>query len=407
MLTEGTAANFKTWKLPKGLKFTYSAVPERTLSPDDHKPIPFDEFKRMKSWTGTALGPYGNATVTRPAGSEPDLSLDHTGIHNGIQTLAMPVTKPSLVIPHEKHPAWDDNARLDRPYDNPYYSRPIYNHLWLPKNPVGILDLDDTVDVFRALTSDPTHGQLGEWVEGGIAIADLPTFISTSDLSERMTLSPPIHRQLTGDEEISLPPDITDRIEHPRKGDYFEVAEEGRPSSLRRPSILTRHTSSFSSKRTPSLPLPHLGGAPEAAGPSRMRTSSFMSFHSYAAQSLKLSQAEHPKRRSSYFDPASKPDLHAQAPFARSRISVAGPLVSSPLSMPSLLPGNQSSLRMGDRTSLVSGPISTREAVVNEVIFEEQNATDSRLREEELVASAPASRSWFTSWMFSRMPWTS
>ena len=118
---------------------------------------------------------------------------------------------------------------------------------------------------------------------------------------------------------------------------------------------------------------------------------------------------EQSKRRSSFVDPATRPDLHAQAPFARSRLSVANPLVSSPLSMTSVLPGIPPSVSgVSVKQGGQPGAVTTREAVVGEVIAEEYNATENRIREEEgNQPNDPPTRSWLTSWMFSRMPWSS
>jgi len=72
----------------------------------------------------------------------------------------------SLVSSRPPHPRWNDESDPDHPYDNPYYSRPIRNSLWLPRNPCGLLDLDDTVDLSEALTSSETSGDLGLCIIG-------------------------------------------------------------------------------------------------------------------------------------------------------------------------------------------------------------------------------------------------
>ncbi|KAF6757411.1 hypothetical protein DFP72DRAFT_845840 [Ephemerocybe angulata] len=47
------------------------------------------------------------------------------------------------VVPHPPPLPWDDHQSVDLPYDNPYYTREISNALWLPRDPVNVLDLDD------------------------------------------------------------------------------------------------------------------------------------------------------------------------------------------------------------------------------------------------------------------------
>ncbi|KAI5117451.1 hypothetical protein M0805_005828 [Coniferiporia weirii] len=387
----GTSARFKTWRLPKGFKFTYNASPHRNRPAGEHKPIPFDDathFTRLRSWDGTIRYPYGRTSDPGQMGSLPESQValsDPDRPDLPPQNLTSPLGRPPLVTQHEKHPAWDDTARLNFPYDNPYFRRPVANHLWLPRDPVGILDLDDTVNVFRALTSEPSLGQLGEWIEGGIALSDLPSSLSLSDVSERSSLERVMSRELSGDEEIALPSVIAERVENIEKEDEVECAGEGRPSSLRRPSILTqRRTSSSGDARRRTFSQTRAGSVP------RNRSSSFMSAHSFARQPSFFSQGSPPRRRSSFADPANQPDLYAQAPFAPSHVSFGIP------PRPRL------------RTASNSTPVSTREAVVNEVIAEEYHATESRLREEaqSVVNSegALSTRSWLTSWMFARVP---
>lgn len=69
-----------------------------------------------------------------------------------------------LVKPHEKAVPWDDHPRYDLTYQNPNYFQPIENILWLPVNPHAVLDSDDTLDLLRAITSEPGAGALGHWV---------------------------------------------------------------------------------------------------------------------------------------------------------------------------------------------------------------------------------------------------
>lgn len=68
-----------------------------------------------------------------------------------------------LIKPHEKAEPWDDHPRYDLTYHNPNYFQPIENILWLPVNPQAILDSDDTLDLLKAITSEPGGGALGQW----------------------------------------------------------------------------------------------------------------------------------------------------------------------------------------------------------------------------------------------------
>lgn len=395
-------ARFKTWKLPKGFKFTYSAAPQQMGAGGEHKPIPFDEArpsKRLKSWDGTIRNPSWEASVPAPMKSMPDLNFGvplHSSPQSSPQTFAAQLGRHPLVTAHEKHPAWDDSARLDRPYDNPYYTRPVTNHLWLPRDPVGILNLDDTVNVFRALTSDPSLGQLGEWIEGGIALADLPSSVSVDEMtlpdSEQGPLRTVMSRELSGNEDIDLPPEIAQRVENIHRESDVDYAEDtsGR-RSLRRPSLLTRHTSSSNDVRRRSISQTR-SKTFDTPLPIGRRTPSFVSACS-AAQPASASQHPHlpPRRRST------------SAFVAQTGHTIIGVHAHSRVSFAMSHPRARSA-------SGASTPVTTRDVVVGEVIAEEANATESRRRNEkqnEDETEVPSTRSWLTSWMFSRVPWGS
>ena len=74
------------------------------------------------------------------------------------------VATSGAVIPHPSPAPWDDQALVDLPYDNPFYTRTIDNVLWLPRNPMGVLNLDDTVDLRVAISVEVPAGRLGTWL---------------------------------------------------------------------------------------------------------------------------------------------------------------------------------------------------------------------------------------------------
>lgn len=397
--TETRSGIFKTWKLPKGFRFNYSAAANHNQVLDDHKPIPFDDATRFKRLHSLEESKADLPETPSPTERAEPLSIIGLGLplHSSPENSPKGINfgKPPLVTPHEKHPAWDDSARLDRPYDNPYYTRPILNHLWLPRDPVGILDLDDTVNVFRALTSDPSLGQLGEWIEEGINLADLPDLPSSPSLSDLSsmadggTLDRMTSRELSGNEEINLPQEIVERIANIHKETDVDKAEEfgSRPStSRRRPSLFGRNASSSlqvnSRRRSTSQARPILHGSDT---PQRCRTPSFLSNNQSLPPSIL--QVSPNRRRSTGFNH----DIH-QPPYARSHISFPA---SHSIPRPRTASGQ-------------STPISTRDAVFGEVIEEEYRATESRLRDEaqsEKLSAAPSTRSWLTSWMYAKVPW--
>ena len=181
--------------------FTKELTPEkRALSwngKDDAKDVPGGEKSKTMGSMPNLRNPYGFAHRTDDGLPTPDSpSSEHRSpTHSRPMSPSndgLPTNKPLLVTPHPPHSAWDDTLRLDHTYDNPYYTRPITNWMWLPRDPAmlgkrggdgkgGWLDLDDTVRVWRALTSDigggggGRHGgRLGEVVGGGDGEGGLP-----------------------------------------------------------------------------------------------------------------------------------------------------------------------------------------------------------------------------------------
>lgn len=321
-------------------------------------------------------------------------------------------SRPPLVTPHGKHPAWDDTSRLDRPYDNPYYARPVPNYLWLPRDPVGLLDLDDTVDVHKSLTTDPAHEEFGELVEGGVGFADIP-MVFTSTPEDQLEDDYPLPRQLTGDEEIDLPPEIARRVENIHQESDVEYADdEQRPSliGLRKSSGLsmTRKQSNIStvSSRKPSLPL----ARPTTFNDSlpthgRGRSGSVVSTMSFARHSALFTRQE-PIRRfrsATMLDstPPTESALSGRPATARSRLSMASSTALE-VGVRSLQQQPSPARGIGSGSELA---VSARDAIVNEVIAEEVQVSEEQKKKEETEkekATVPETRSWLTRWMFAR-----
>ncbi|KIL63242.1 hypothetical protein M378DRAFT_80006 [Amanita muscaria Koide BX008] len=85
------------------------------------------------------------------------------GQHTAVLPQVGLIGTESSLAPHPAPRPWDDQTMIDRPYDNPFYSRPIDNALWLPRNPSAILDLDDTVDLRMPLTENLDVSKLGRF----------------------------------------------------------------------------------------------------------------------------------------------------------------------------------------------------------------------------------------------------
>jgi len=150
----------------------------------------------------------------------------------------------SRVIINPPHPPWDDNSLPDQPYENPYYTLPIKDALWLPMNPICTLDLDMTVTMGVALTSEPGAGHLGPLSERLTSVgsvlsgltADLESAISVS--GDEMSIG---GLPLDGTEEIELAPTIASRVQNLK--DDGDVSTTDQQSDLLRTTRLRSKTS--------------------------------------------------------------------------------------------------------------------------------------------------------------------
>ena len=296
-------------------------------------------------------------------------------------------TVPRLVSSHPRHPIWNDESNFTHPYDNPYYTQPFSNALWLPRNPCGIVNLNDTVDVRMSLTTSPSTGQLGVWVVPGGALQPPPSSQATlmENQPARTTILPPL--RFDGTEEITLPVRIASRVnalEYEKDIDYVRQ---------RRPSLLGARGSSDPNTAGRMHPRPKLK-RPNTfdVGPSRTRT---MSSGSMALQS--------PPSRLSVLNPWYRsravsmdqergvcPDQHTRADFVDSPIQFAN---TSTVMFP----------RAGTFHRPESVTISMHEAVTGEVIVEEQEATKERLRiEAQALQDTSGRRPRWTGWFFSK-----
>ncbi|TDL23258.1 hypothetical protein BD410DRAFT_769147 [Rickenella mellea] len=409
-------ANYIMRKFTHDFNFTYEMAPAKpTRSPvDDANPFnatssPIARRERTtQAWADDVHEhmPRPGPSPSQPA-SPPRRSASNMDMVPEQETAAhvSPFQPHPLVTTHEKHPPWDDMIRTERPYDNPYYVRPVTNHLWLPRNPVGLLNLDDTVRVFKSLTSEPGAGQLGEWLEEGIlmSVSGLPSTISSSDQGDQMSMNTPPVRELDGSEVISLPPIIAERASNLQDEEEPDIANidipDDRRSSYfgtgpRRPSVSTRRPSSTRSR--PPGPDGLSLGRPSTFNMPRTSMISVSASHATPRRTSTLALPDTKRRSRSASvgqDPAAQPDLYAQARFINmSRVSS---IVASPLSMT-----HEDPLASGTARS---DAVSTREALVGEVIAEEHRATADRIRKEEAEAEESAApRSWMTSWMFSK-----
>lgn len=400
---------FRTMRLPAWFNFSYSSVPHRAHHAQRRRPNPFGPtvpqrptFSRLGSLEGQ--NPDGEEHAPPNVGTVLAMPLQSSPIGEEANPLTTPlISTPSRLV--EKHPptvSWDDDSHIDIPYDNPYYARPISDILWLPRDPFGILDLDDTIDLHVAFTTEPSAGQLGQRVgaksilpDTSLQLADSPVSVAgpvkpsndTASVAgtvddQRSILRPQVTSQYSGQEDIVLRPGIASRVADLENEDDVE-----QNSRERRPSLFPRISSN---KDKDSV----AGGSAFRRPRSRKGTMDTERNSQAPSSHMSAFEASQQRGRSTSVateDPAFKPDMHAQAAL---------------LSKDSLAPANFSSSHLriqGRAENTHQRQVTTQEAVFNEVIAEEQEAAQKRLKEEQADADrAMGKKSWLTSWIYDR-----
>ena len=291
-----------------------------------------------------------------------------------------------LVVPHPPHPTWDDESNPDMPYDNPYYTRQISEALWLPRDPMSLLNLDDTIEMRASLTSEAAAGRLGAWAEeefitSAISSVFARSFTSLGEVDEEAAVPVPTPMTLDGTEVIDLPPAIASRVEHIEKEHGVETARTRKPSIF-----MPRKMSTLSAPRTSPLRRRTMeSGTPlPTPGVRTVSLNAAASATELPVSASHLTVTDHRRQRSASVD-------------------VAGIRRPPPLRSMTSMPGH-SFLTVPPNSAAPSSIISTREAVVGEAIAEEQEAAQERQRQEQKQEEkAKEPRSWLTSWMFSAL----
>ncbi|KAI0087845.1 hypothetical protein BDY19DRAFT_892588 [Irpex rosettiformis] len=381
--------NYLTWKLSSTVGFSYGPAFPRKHTHHHRQPIPF--VSRSSAESGEPLRPSSSRiSLLNKSASDVKRNTPIPCRETIREVSSEPIDeRPSydlndrhaLVSPHPCHPVWDDEPNLDTPYDNPYYTRPISDTLWLPRDPMGILNLDDTVDVRMSLTSEPGAGRLGAWAEEefiGSALSSVfaPSFSSMDDDTSSVR---PSTAQLDGTETINLPAGIASRMNSIDRELMTETVTPPRPflmksrtssSSVRRPVVL-RSASTPHESPSHTSPPSRLGASVPRPDPSYLTLPSPRSRHrgpSFSALGIGF-PSEIPIQR-----------VPTSAISFRSRMASINSLRS---------PG-------------IASIISTRDAVVGEAIAEEQEVVAEQSRKEEVAQEKEKeSRSWLISWMYS------
>lgn len=394
-----------TWKLPAWVNFSYRTMHRRSQFPQQRPPNPFrpqnqtlDSSSRNHVTEECCEGP---STHLSPDDAFPwKKPTSQSRADTKVKQINATLTDISgPVIPRPPPIPWDDQENVDLPYDNPFYTRTIDNSLWLPRDPTGILDLDDTVDLKKSITVEVSAGALGTWL--GLAETSSPAELSDTwrpktltpedrpTLTPRMPSSPrtpqsflqrrPSLPDVDGTEEIDLPIVIAKRVQakeegveqtlrprrssiYHRKGNVADKSSTISTPGRRRPSFLdlpTTTTGSFSD-----------GNAGRARSGSTLSALQIPGLH----RTLTSANAEFGER----------PDAHAQADFvaangSASRISLAPPKPTR------------------------AGNVSTQQAIFHELLAEEQQEFQDRVEAEQVeTIKATTNKSWLTSWMFKK-----
>ena len=373
-----THPSILTWRLPDWVNFTYSSVRQRIHIPPRRPPIPFPVHSTSSHLTETSdpnpsCSDHGDATavpqMTPPRGNDmraedapvPVRQISSVGEQpRGTRERHRSQEPEGPVSRHPPAVPWDDQPEADLPYDNPYYTRAISNVLWLPRDPFGVLDLDDTIDMRISLTSDCNAGQIGTMLgTGETSHQDIVSFPSRNTDTARL------QRYYTGSEEIALPEVIAKRVQHIQDEDDIEYAGGRQPSIFGRRSSGSLSLEMRGLRHSPSIrSLP----PPFHSSPTGVE-----------AQTLPL-PAVRPGRSMSECPKMSRPhDLHPRSAVrpTNHRHETDDFLTPHPTLM---------------RTPTVT----TQEAVTREVMAEEE------ARNQQTEDAAQHKQSWFTSWLFAK-----
>ncbi|KAG7440881.1 uncharacterized protein BT62DRAFT_567336 [Guyanagaster necrorhizus] len=373
------------WQLPAWVTLSYATIRHHPNNPLARGPNPFRAVRPSFSHRGSRQS-------QAEENQRPSRLATGSAVEPPLLVPSSPIAPPlrnehdfaGPVVPHPSPVSWDDLTTADLPYDNPYYTRAISNVLWLPRNPCGLLDLDDTIDLKTSITVEASAGKLGTWI--GIPETDSPLQMSTLSLHPSHVSLPPSERRASsfavdGTEEIDLPPAIARRIES-KEGDIEQATGPRRPSTLRVRHITSQKQPSMSSMRPP---IKSFRSYSEVIEPMKKRSNSLLSFF----ESPQLGSTGRPGSSNRLASPHSSPRQLSLRP----NMLAQGDFVTANASRMSM--GAPPQLRRAEN-------ISAHHAILREVMAEEESALVNRLEEEDADAEKATTKSRFTSWMFKK-----
>ena len=199
------------------------AVSHRTPPVGYRKPIPFDHalFSTLDSKIDFQEDPDHRPRSGTVVSSEQDAELRHEPDH-AIEHARV----AKLVIPHHGIRPWEDIPPYQRSRgynDQPDYTDDYDDFLWLPRDPLSTLDLDDTVEMRLALTtSQGGSGRIGDWppVAGGEESEEMGKDDQWQEVYRHQSQSPELDRyrsaETTSDQGLIAPaisPNIGSQVE--------------------------------------------------------------------------------------------------------------------------------------------------------------------------------------------------
>lgn len=142
-------------------KWKYAANSIHSQTPAGYRrPIPFDDALFGALDRRFTFPDHEEQAVTGEKAERP--ITDHDEPKAGAET-----TDVNLVTVHRPLSAWEDIPPYTRSRgydDQPAYSDDYDDYLWLPRDPLSTLDLDDTIELRLSLTSSAGgNGKFGKW----------------------------------------------------------------------------------------------------------------------------------------------------------------------------------------------------------------------------------------------------
>jgi len=267
-------------------QWAYTIAPSYLPGSDNYRiPIPFDGVLFSKLDTKISFDPdlagqrHRRKGTVLPAASEADAERQHEPDH----AITHPLAK-KVVVPHHPLRPWEDIPPYQRSRgynDQPAYTDDYDDFLWLPRDPLSTLDLDDTVEMRLALTTSAGgSGAIGDWPPESDAASDETrhpldddywqettrrTSVASPDAIEHMSRGAGSERRLI--ERIELPENIGSEIDERTGSDLVRRTTRKAAQLFRRPRTGgNRYGAAIISMRT--LPNASASTLDPAPGPS-------------------------------------------------------------------------------------------------------------------------------------------